>query len=75
MMKLTNCEQKLNPGKEFVAIFGEISNKYPQIKRILLINRTNWILPHILWNTPITIAATFYTDANKLGKGSANQKI
>ena len=28
----------------------------------------NWILPHIVWDTPITWALTFYTNAYKSGK-------
>ena len=31
----------------------EISNKYPQIKKLQFIKRTNWIIPYIVWETPI----------------------
>ena len=68
MMKLTNYGKTVNPDKELAVIFlGEINN-YPKSKRIQLIKRTNWILPHIVQDTPITGAPTFYTDANKSGK-------
>ena len=29
---------------------------------------TNWIIPHILQNTPITGSPTIYTDTNESGK-------
>ena len=54
--------------RAFTTFLGEISNNYPKIKRIWLIKRTNWILPHNVWDIPITEALTFYTQANKLGK-------
>ena len=49
-------------------IFGEINSNYPKSDRINFIKRTTWILPHIVQDTPITGAHTFYTDANKAGK-------
>ena len=53
---------------------GEINNNYPKSKRIQLIKRTNCILPHHAWVTPITGTPTFYTDANKLGKAGYRSK-
>ena len=47
---------------------GEINNKYPRSKRIQFIKETNWIFPHVVQDTPISGALTFYTDANNLGK-------
>ena len=47
---------------------GRISSKYPQNKKIQLIKRTNWNLPHIVQETQISGAPTFYTKANKSGK-------
>ena len=46
----------------------EISNNYPQSKSIQLRKKINQILPHIIWDTPIIGAPTFYTDVNKSGK-------
>ena len=47
---------------------GEINNKYPRSKRIQFIKETNWIFPHVVQDTPISGAPTFYMDANNLGK-------
>ena len=47
---------------------GEINNNYPLNKRIQLIKRINLFLFSTIWNTPITGAPIFYTDANKSGK-------
>ncbi|KAL6070006.1 hypothetical protein STEG23_001515, partial [Scotinomys teguina] len=47
---------------------GEINSKYPKSDRIELIKRADWILPRIVWETPISGVHTFYTDANKQGK-------
>ncbi|KAL6043129.1 hypothetical protein STEG23_019310, partial [Scotinomys teguina] len=47
---------------------GEINSKYPKSDRIELIKRADWILPRIVWETPISGVRTFYTDANKQGK-------
>ena len=52
----------------FSNFFKKINNCYPKSKRIQLIKRTNWILSHIVWDTPMTGESTFLTDANKLGK-------
>lgn len=43
---------------------GETNNNYPIRKRIQLIKKANWILPHIIQDIPITEASTFYTDEN-----------
>ena len=45
-----------------------INSNYPKSNKISLIKRTNWILPHIVHEIPITVALPFYTDANKGGK-------
>ncbi|KAL6031936.1 hypothetical protein STEG23_004786 [Scotinomys teguina] len=47
---------------------GEINNHYPKSKRIEFIKKTEWVLPHIVQQKPISGVLTFYTDANKLGK-------
>ncbi|KAL6034225.1 hypothetical protein STEG23_023036 [Scotinomys teguina] len=47
---------------------GEINNHYPKSKRIEFIKKTEWVLPHIVRQKPISGVLTFYTDANKLGK-------
>ncbi|KAL6091210.1 hypothetical protein STEG23_017687 [Scotinomys teguina] len=47
---------------------GEINNRYPKSKRIEFIKKTEWVLPHIVRQKPISGVLTFYTDANKLGK-------
>ncbi|KAL6061183.1 hypothetical protein STEG23_011259, partial [Scotinomys teguina] len=47
---------------------GEINNRYPKSKRIEFIKKTEWVLPHIVQQKPISGVLTFYTDANKLGK-------
>ena len=47
---------------------GEINENYPKSDRISLINRGDCILPHIVCDTPITGAPTFYTDVNKSEK-------
>ncbi|KAL6088155.1 hypothetical protein STEG23_004627, partial [Scotinomys teguina] len=47
---------------------GEINNCYPKSKRIEFIKKTEWVLPHIVRQKPISGVLTFYTDANKLGK-------
>ncbi|KAL6063533.1 hypothetical protein STEG23_000298 [Scotinomys teguina] len=47
---------------------GEINNCYPKSKRIEFIKKTEWVLPHIVRQKPISGVFTFYTDANKLGK-------
>ena len=46
---------------------GEINSKYPKSKHLQFIKITNWITPCIIKGTPILEAATFCTDANKLG--------
>ncbi|KAL6033485.1 hypothetical protein STEG23_016302 [Scotinomys teguina] len=47
---------------------GEINNCYPKSKRIEFIKKTEWVLPHIVQQKPVSGVLTFYTDANKLGK-------
>ncbi|KAL6093193.1 hypothetical protein STEG23_016117 [Scotinomys teguina] len=47
---------------------GEINNRYPKSKRIEFIKKTEWVLPHIVRQKPISGVPTFYTDAIKLGK-------
>ena len=65
---LTNYGQKLNPGKELsVTFLGEI-NKYSKNKRIRLIKRTSWILPHTVQETSTSGAPTFYNDGNNQEK-------
>lgn len=50
-------------------IFGGGNNKkYPLGRRLLLIKRINWILPHIVKRIPMSRAPTFDPDANKSGK-------
>ena len=57
------------PWKRACANFlGEINSIYHKSDKINLIKRTTWILPLIVWDTSITGAYTFYTDANKSGK-------
>ena len=73
-MKLTNYLKKVNPGKELVVFFEEISNNYHESKRIQLFKRTSSVLSHIVWGTPITGAPTFYTDGNKSGKAGCKSK-
>lgn len=70
MLKFPLYGQKMNIGKDLKVIFlGEINNKYPKSKRLQFIKRTNWVLPHIVWRTPISGSPIFfYTDANKSGK-------
>lgn len=59
----------MNIGKELeVTFLGEINNIYPKSKRLQFIKRTNWVLPHIVWGTPVSGVSTFYPDANKPGK-------
>ncbi|ERE82961.1 sorting nexin-6-like protein [Cricetulus griseus] len=48
---------------------GTISNNYPKTDRIKFIKMTVWILPHIVRQALISGVLTFYTDANKTGKG------
>ncbi|KAL6082528.1 hypothetical protein STEG23_004612 [Scotinomys teguina] len=47
---------------------GEINNRYPKSKRTEFIKKTEWVLPHIVRQKPISGVLTLYTDANKLGK-------
>ena len=47
---------------------GGINNRYPKSKWLQFIKRTNWILPHIIKETSISIAPTFYTDVSKSKK-------
>ncbi|KAL6070467.1 hypothetical protein STEG23_006054, partial [Scotinomys teguina] len=47
---------------------GDINNRYPKSKKIEFIKKTEWVLPHIVRQKPISGVLTFYTDANKLGK-------
>jgi hypothetical protein len=56
-----------NRGKLVVKTMGEINSKYPKSKHLQFIKITNWITPCIIKGTPILEAATFCTDANKLG--------
>lgn len=61
----------MNFGKELTEFFWgvrEINNKCLQKKGNQFIKTTNWILPHILQETTISEASTFYTDAKKVGK-------
>ena len=67
-MKLTNYRKIVNPDKTYSNFLGEINNNYPKSESIQLIKRTNWILPYIVGETPITGVPTFYADANKSGK-------
>ncbi|KAL6031325.1 hypothetical protein STEG23_000678 [Scotinomys teguina] len=53
---------------------GKINSKYPKSDRIELIKRADWILPRIVWETPISGVRTFYTDANKQGKAGYNSE-
>lgn len=57
--------QKMNTGKEFTAIsYARLARNIPKAKNLCL-KRTNWILPHIVWETPRSGAPTFYTDASQ----------
>ena len=50
---------------------GEINNSYSKHDWIWLLKRSDWILPHIVGDTPITGAPAFYVNANdseKAGK-------
>lgn len=49
----------------FRNFFGEINSNCPKNERIWLIKWDNWILPHIVQNTPITGDPTLYTGASK----------
>lgn len=46
----------------------EISNKFHKRKRLMFINRSNWILPYIVRITPNSGASMFYIVPNKSGK-------
>ncbi|KAL6090311.1 hypothetical protein STEG23_009234 [Scotinomys teguina] len=54
--------------RAFSNFLGEINNRYPKSKRIEFVKKTEWVLPHIVQQKPISGVLTFYTDANKLGK-------
>ena len=76
MLKFPPYGQKMNIGKEIAVIFwGEINNKYPKSKRLQFIRKPDWVLPHIVWETLISGASMFYTDANKSGKASYKSEI
>ena len=54
--------------REWNDFLGEINNRYPKIRWLQFIKRTNLILPCIIKRTPISGAPTLYTDASKSGK-------
>ena len=58
----------MNHGKELLLILVETNSNYPKYDRLNLINGTSWILPCIIWDTPITGACTFHTNSIKSGK-------
>ena len=67
----------VNPGKELVIINlgGErLTTNSPKAKEFSL-QRTDRILPHSVWGTPISGAPTFYTDMNKSGRPVLEQEI
>ena len=45
---------KMNLGKERAVIFWVRSQQISQKKKKSIYKRTNWILPHIVWETPIS---------------------
>lgn len=53
---------------------GEISNKHPKSKRLQFIKLTNWLVPQIIKEKPISEAPKFYTDANKSGKAGGKSE-
>lgn len=44
---------------------GEINNSYLKSEKPKYIKRTGWILPWLIWGTPISGYPRFYIDANK----------
>lgn len=45
---------------------GDINNKYVKSKELQFTKRTEWILSCIVKRAPVSVALTFYTEANEL---------